>query len=122
MLTEVINSKLGNRQKTHIIIAVKLLIATGILYYLVSYVDYKEIISALSAANVYLIAAAFLLSFINIYLQFLKWKLTCNNVLSENNNAKILTSIFYGLSAGAITFPICSRFYSVLLSCIDNTE
>ena len=45
----------------------------------------------------------FLLSFINIYLQFLKWKLTCTNVLSENNNAKILTSIFYGLSAGAIT-------------------
>jgi len=103
MISGVINSNSHDRKKTYLIVVVKLLIAAGILYYLISFIDYQEIISALSAANVYLITAAFLLSFINIYLQYLKWKLTCGTMMSENNDAKILTSIFYGLSAGAIT-------------------
>jgi uncharacterized protein (TIRG00374 family) len=103
MITGLLNSNIRDRQKTYLIIFVKLLIAAGILFYLISYIDYRDIISALSEANVYLIAAAFSLSFLNIYLQFLKWKLTCNSVMSEYNNGKILTSIFYGLSAGAIT-------------------
>ena len=103
MTTGLLNSNTSDRQKTYLIITVKLLIASGILYYLISFIDYREIISALSEANVFLIAASFSLSFLNIYLQFLKWKLTCSSVMSENNNGKILTSIFYGLSAGAIT-------------------
>jgi len=103
MITTVINSVSLDTKKTYLIVVVKILIATGILYYLIAYIDYQEIIGALSTANVYLIAAAFLLSFINIYLQYLKWKLTCGSLMSEHNNSKILTSIFYGLSAGAIT-------------------
>jgi uncharacterized protein (TIRG00374 family) len=103
MITGLLNSNIRDRQKTYLIIVVKLLIAAGILFYLISNIDYRDIISALSEANVYLIAVAFILSFLNIYLQYLKWKLTCSAVMSENNNGKILTSIFYGLSAGAIT-------------------
>ncbi|UCH66607.1 MAG: flippase-like domain-containing protein [Ignavibacterium sp.] len=103
MTTGFINSNIRDRQKTYLIVAVKLLIAAGILFYLITYIDYRDIVNALSGANVYLIAAAFSLTFLNIYLQFLKWKLTCNSVMSEKNNGKILTSIFYGLSAGAIT-------------------
>jgi uncharacterized protein (TIRG00374 family) len=103
MTTGFINSNIRDRQKTYLIIAVKLFIAAGMLYYLISYIDYREILIAISEANVYLISAAFALIYLNIYLQYLKWKLTCNSVMSENNNGKILTSIFYGLSAGAIT-------------------
>jgi len=103
MTTGLPNTNILDRKKTYLIIAVKLLIAAGILYYLISFIDYREIIGALSESNVYLIATAFSLSFLNIYLQYLKWKLTCNTVMSERNNGKILTSIFYGLSAGAIT-------------------
>jgi uncharacterized protein (TIRG00374 family) len=103
MIAGILNRNIYSRNKTYLIIAVKLLIAAGILYYLISFIDYSEIVNTLSEANAFLIAAAFFLSFVNIYLQFLKWKLTCSTIMSENNNVKILSSIFYGLSAGAIT-------------------
>jgi len=76
------------------LIIIKLIIAAGILYYLISYINYKEIVAAIEGADVFLLAAAFSLSFVNIYLQFLKWKLTCKTVLSESKNSKILTSLF----------------------------
>ena len=91
------------KNKSLLIIIVKLIIASGILYYLLSYINYNEIISAIKGANRLLLVAAFALSFVNIYLQFFKWKLTCKTVLNESKNSKILTSLFYGLSAGAIT-------------------
>lgn len=103
MATGILNSNIRDRQKTYLIIAIKLLIAAGILYYLITYINYQEIVNAFFDANIYLIIAAFSLSLLNIYLQFLKWKLTCNSVMSEHNKGRILTSIFYGLSAGAIT-------------------
>jgi uncharacterized protein (TIRG00374 family) len=91
------------KHKSWLIIIVKLIIAAGILYYLVSYTNYNDIIKAIKGANRLLLAAAFVLSFLNIYLQFYKWKLTCKTVLHESKNSKILISLFYGLSAGAIT-------------------
>jgi len=91
------------KNKSWLIIIVKLIIAAGILYYLVSYINYKEIITAIEGANINLLMAAFALSFVNIYLQFFKWKITCKTVLNESRNSKIFTSLFYGLSAGAIT-------------------
>ena len=103
MTTGLLARNIYSRHKSYLFIAVKLLITAGILYYLISYIDYSEIIYTLSEANAFLITAAFFLSIVNVYLQFLKWKLTCNAIMSEDNNSKILSSIFFGLSAGAIT-------------------
>jgi uncharacterized protein (TIRG00374 family) len=103
MISDSVKENILIKNKKWIIPLIKILIAFGILYYLVSFVDYKEIVAALREADVMLISAAFCLSFVNIYLQFIKWKLTCKTVLSESKNSKILTSLFYGLSAGAIT-------------------
>lgn len=91
------------KNKSRLFLLLKLLIASGLLYYLISNIDYNDIISSVKKADMVLIVAAFLLSFINIYFQFYKWKMTCNSVLSESGNSKIITSLFYGLSAGAIT-------------------
>ncbi|MBT8382204.1 MAG: flippase-like domain-containing protein, partial [Ignavibacteria bacterium] len=91
------------KNKTAIIFAVKIVIAAGMLFYLASSIEYKKILSAIENANLLLIAAAFLLSFANIYLQYSKWRLTCGHVLEERKKSKILTSLFYGFSAGTIT-------------------
>ena len=91
------------KNKTAIIFAVKIMIAAGLLIYLASSIEYVKIISAIENANLLLIAAAFLLSFLNIYLQYYKWRLTCGQVLEEKKPSKILTSLFYGFSAGIIT-------------------
>jgi uncharacterized protein (TIRG00374 family) len=103
MNTNTLPENIIAKHKSWLIIIVKLIIAAGTLYYLVSYTNYKEIIKAIKGANILLLTIAFALSFVNIYLQFIKWKLTCKTVLLESKNSKIFTSLFYGLSAGAIT-------------------
>ncbi len=103
MFADSVNENIFTKNKPWLILTAKLLIALGILYYLISYLDYNKIIAALGEVDVLLISTVFILGFVNIYLQFLKWKLTCKTVLSETKNSKILTSLFYGLSAGAVT-------------------
>ena len=58
------------KNKSWLIVIVKIIIAAGILYYLVSYINYNDIITAIKGANILLLVAAFALSFVNIYLQF----------------------------------------------------
>jgi len=92
-----------SKYKTAILISAKVIIALGLLIYLIYAVNFQEILTAIKQSNVYLITTAFLLSFVNIYLQFYKWKITTNVVLQENHNSKIWLSLFYGFSAGAFT-------------------
>ncbi|MCW8803675.1 MAG: hypothetical protein OQK57_04685, partial [Ignavibacteriaceae bacterium] len=90
-------------KKSRIVIAAKLIIAAGLLYYLINSVEYNQIISAINEANLFIIFIVLLLGFVNIYLQFKKWKLTAVEVLGINENSKIFRSLFYGFSAGIIT-------------------
>ena len=92
-----------SKNKTALLVITKIIIAAGLLIYLVHSVNFREILIAINQADVYLIATAFLLSFVNIYLQFYKWKITANVVLLENHNSKIWLSLFYGFSAGVFT-------------------
>jgi uncharacterized membrane protein YbhN (UPF0104 family) len=50
-----------------------------------------------------MVGAAFALTFVNLFLQFWKWKVVCNSYISEYDNKKIFSSLFYGFSAGLIT-------------------
>jgi uncharacterized protein (TIRG00374 family) len=98
-----IKSSFISRNKTIILISSKIVIALGLLLYLIYAVNFQEILTAIKEANIYLIITAFLLSIINIYLQFYKWKITSNLVLQEQHNSKIWLSLFYGFSAGVFT-------------------
>ncbi|HEX7357751.1 MAG TPA: lysylphosphatidylglycerol synthase transmembrane domain-containing protein [Ignavibacteriaceae bacterium] len=89
--------------KSTIVIFAKVFIAIGLLVYLIFTVDIDKILNAIQNANLYFITAAALLSIINIYLQFYKWKITARVILQENHNSKIWLSLFYGFSAGIFT-------------------
>ncbi len=82
---------------------IKILIAAGLIIFIILKVDLKSIFLAVQKANFYLISFAIILMFINLFLQYWKWKLTSNSMLGENNKKKILLSLFYGLSAGVFT-------------------
>lgn len=81
----------------------KILIAAGLLYYLISAVSFEEIFTALKGANYFLILLACILSFLNIYLQFWKWKVLCREIVDETERKSVLNSLLYGFSAGIIT-------------------
>ena len=89
--------------KTTLIIIAKILIAGGLLFFLIQWVEYDKIVFALSNANLYTIAVVLLLGIINIYLQYAKWNLTSREILRVNDKLKSIRSLFYGFSAGIIT-------------------
>jgi uncharacterized protein (TIRG00374 family) len=89
--------------KTTLIIIAKILIAGGLLFFLIKSVEYDKIIYALSNANLYVLAAVVLLGIVNIYLQYSKWNLTSREVLGVSDKLKSIRSLFYGFSAGIIT-------------------
>ncbi len=97
-------------KKSLIIITAKILIAGVLLYYLAYSIHPAKIFNSLLNADYYLILAAFILSFVNILFQFLKWRLLCNSVLKINNNRSVFYSLFYGFSAG-ITTPFRAGEY-----------
>ncbi len=96
-------TKIKNKNNNKIKLTVKLVIAFLLLYYLVNYVDYNQIISAFYNSNKFILLLVFFLSFLNIYLQFLKWEVVCNSVLKIYDAKKIWLSLFYGLSGGIAT-------------------
>jgi len=101
--TVVIRSKLAFLKKANIIIGAKILIAAGLLFFIIYSIEYDRIVHAFFTANLYIISIVFILGIINIYLQYYKWNLTCSEVLNEKNKLKIFRSLFYGFSAGIIT-------------------
>lgn len=100
-LTEIQKYRLIN--KTTVVIAAKLIIAAGLLIFLINFIDYDQIISAINEANLLMIGLVLILGVANIGLQYIKWRITCNEVLEVKDNSKIFRSLFFGFSAGIIT-------------------
>jgi uncharacterized protein (TIRG00374 family) len=116
----IINSALITRHKSQLIIAAKIAIAGGLLIYLINHVNSDEIINAIKDADVLFIFAALLLLILNINLQYLKWKVVCTNVLGINEKKRILTSLFYGFSAGSFTPGRIGEYFGRALSFKDR--
>jgi uncharacterized membrane protein YbhN (UPF0104 family) len=110
-----------SKNKAVILVITKIIIALGLLIYLIYAVNFQEILGAIKQANVYLILTAFLLSLVNIYLQFYKWKITANVVLQETHNSKIWLSLFYGFSAGVFTPARIGEYFGRAIAFKDQS-
>ncbi len=91
------------KNKSLLFFLLKLFIAAGLLTYIVSTVKPSEIWVAIKQANLGFLIAAFSMIFLNLYLQFLKWKFTCELLLEESSNSKIFISLMHGFAAGVFT-------------------
>lgn len=110
-----------NKYKKIIIPSAKIFIAIGLLYYLVVNIETRDILIAIDEANVYLILLTFALSFINLYLQFYKWKITVSTILDEDNNRKIFYSLFQGFSAAVFTPARIGEYFGRALAFKDKS-
>ena len=81
----------------------KLIIAAGLLTFVIYSVNIKRTVSVFTNADKIFLSSAFILSFVNIYLQYLKWKMVCGRFLGEIDRGRIIHSLFYGFTAGAFT-------------------
>jgi uncharacterized protein (TIRG00374 family) len=116
----IIESALITRHKSKLIIAAKIAIAGGLLIYLINQVNSKEIINAIKEADIFFILAALLLLVLNIILQYLKWKVICTKVLGVSDKKRVLTSLFYGFSAGSFTPGRIGEYFGRALSFKDR--
>jgi len=109
------------RYKTVIILIAKIIIAFGLLFYIINSVNPNEIISAIKNADIIFLSIAFALSIVNVWLQFYKWKLTSNIILQEERNSKIWLSLFYGFSAGVFTPARTGEYFGRALAFKDKS-
>ena len=98
-----LRGSLKSINKTVVIVFAKILIAAGLIYFLIRSVEYEKIIEALNNADHYIIGLVVALGILNIYLQYSKWRLTCKEVLKVDDKTKVFRSLFFGFSAGIIT-------------------
>lgn len=91
---------------------IKIIIAAGLILFIINKIKPKEILSAFNSANHYLIILAFFLSFFNLYFQYLKWETVCHNYLDIHSKKKILISLFQGFAAGIFTPARIGEYFS----------
>ncbi|HED37188.1 MAG TPA: flippase-like domain-containing protein [Ignavibacteria bacterium] len=89
--------------KNIIINLIKIIIAAGLLSYIIFKINFNDVISSVETADKYLILIAFLLVFLNLSLQYIKWHLTIAAILKVNDKKKTFYSLFYGIAAGSFT-------------------
>jgi uncharacterized membrane protein YbhN (UPF0104 family) len=92
-----------------------------ILCYILFKVNFSKIYTTVESANIALVAAAFGLTSLNLYLQFKKWQMACVNLLQSNNKKKIWTSLFYGIAAGSFTPVRVGEFFGRAIEFTDKS-
>jgi len=85
------------------ILLIKIIIAVVILFFLVNFIDYNEIISAFKKANSGLLLAGIFLFIPNIVLQLLKWRFLLMLNYPSMKLFEVVKSLFAGFSVGMIT-------------------
>lgn len=91
------------KAKDVIFFAIKIVIASGLLIYIINKINFREFAGVIRNAKPSFLLFGFSLLAGNLYLQFKKWELTCGNFLNEKDKSKILRSLFAGFSAGTFT-------------------
>jgi uncharacterized membrane protein YbhN (UPF0104 family) len=92
-----------SKYRNYVLIGFKIGITLFLILSIVFFVDINEIVLSLKEADLSLLFIPTLLSIFNIYLQYLKWNLTCKIILSETNGKKNFIALFYGFTAGVFT-------------------
>ncbi len=92
-----------SRNRSLLLLVTKILTAAGLMLFVIYSANISQTISVFTKADKYFLSAAFVLSFVNIYLQYLKWQLVCGCFLEEYERGKIISSLFYGFAAGSFT-------------------
>ncbi len=89
--------------KQFYLIVLRIVIAAGLISFILYKVKPAEVFGAIVNADLYLILIAFALTSLNLFLQFKKWKLTSSYLLKETEARKIWRSLFFGIAAGSFT-------------------
>lgn len=89
---------------------IKAILGIGIIVFLIAYLEPSSIYETYLKADKYYLILAILLLPLNLYLQFIKWKIISIKYFGISDNSKIWLSLLYGISGGLFT-PMKSGEY-----------
>jgi uncharacterized protein (TIRG00374 family) len=89
--------------KKYSIPIIKIFVGIGLLAYLIKKISIHQIIASLSSVNLFYFSFAVILSVLNIYLQFVRWKILVKNESPSIDKNSILKSLLIGFSGGTFT-------------------
>ncbi|MCX7736064.1 MAG: flippase-like domain-containing protein, partial [Candidatus Kapabacteria bacterium] len=81
----------------------KIFVGIGLILFLIQKISLKEIFISLTSINLFYFSLVVLLSLVNIFLQFLRWKVLMLNETPSVETNRILKSLLIGFSAGTFT-------------------
>ncbi len=93
----------AKKNKKTILFFAKVSVAVFLIIYIMETVNPSKLIESVKEADLTFIIFAFLLTFVNLSLQYKKWKITCYKFIGQCSDRKIISSLFAGISAGAFT-------------------
>ncbi len=106
--------------KKYYLTVLKIIIALGLISFILYKINPSEVFAAIKNANLYLVLAAFLLTSLNLILQYKKWKITSSCFLHESGRGKIWRSLFFGISAGSFTPARIGEYFGRALEFKDK--
>jgi len=102
-IKSLLSSDISGRKREKYIFAGKILLSAGLIFYLYKRIEFAKLHDTFTSANIALVSIVVLMGFLNIYLQYYKWKLLCVVCLHETHKKRIFFSLIHGLAAGAFT-------------------
>ncbi|HVO74007.1 MAG TPA: lysylphosphatidylglycerol synthase transmembrane domain-containing protein [Ignavibacteriaceae bacterium] len=81
----------------------KIVLTAALIIFLADFMISRKLYESFSSADYRPAGFAFVLMFLNIYLQYRRWRLACECLLNEWDRKKIFLSLFHGFPAGAVT-------------------
>ncbi|MFO7445821.1 MAG: lysylphosphatidylglycerol synthase transmembrane domain-containing protein [Ignavibacteriaceae bacterium] len=81
----------------------KVIITAGLITFIITKINFSQAAAGIKGADSFYIVLCCMFMFLNIYLQYLKWKLACIKILNIYDRKKIFNSLFFGFAGGAFT-------------------
>jgi uncharacterized protein (TIRG00374 family) len=97
----------------------KIFIGAALLVYLVFRLDAASLLTVIEKSDKLLFAIVLLIMPLNIFVQYLKWRIVCEGLLDFHNNKNVFSSLMIGIGSGLVT-PLQSGEYVMRAEPLKN--
>jgi len=102
-MLNVLHIKLPEAAKSISIVIIKLLISIGLVIYLVNRISFEKLSYAFQHLSYGFFILSIILAFLNIYIQYVRWRYILKTQNKNTSNTESLKSLFTGFTSGIIT-------------------
>jgi uncharacterized membrane protein YbhN (UPF0104 family) len=111
---------LSKNTTERLFLALRLIVGIALIIFLIDYLDYKSIKSAMINSDKNLLLVSGFMGVFNIVLNYYRWKYVCNKFISLSDKRVIRKSLFMGYAAGIWTPMRIGEYFGRSLAIKDK--